>query len=301
MRMIGPSRRQRCLGFTLIELAIIMAISGILLSGYLRYYSVQMEKQRIETTKKRMEELREALTTYALMHHRLPCPASPSGTNSVTNHDGTPVDPCSPDVKQAPDGVIVHIDPNSQDQAQHIWIGVVPTHDLRLGDEQGQDAWGDKFTYAVTRRLTFPFGMAGNPPPFGTIAVEDGTGRSVLDQPNSARYVIVSHGPTGAGAWTPQGVRKPCSETTADSVNCNDGGTFVAAPFSQKPGPTFYDDFVIYDNAAAGGTLLDHLAVCNGRQAFYRPDAPIVDPDGCTQPVNVWPRPPSATASGAIP
>jgi prepilin-type N-terminal cleavage/methylation domain-containing protein len=283
-------RQKRHCGFSLIELAIVIAIIGLLAGAFLQFYSIQIGKRRFEVTKSRLEDLRVALTLYAATHERLPCPASPMGAmRPALGKDGRDADPCAPDALKPPEGVIAYrSDPLSDDQSLQVWIGIVPTQELRLGHDQEIDGWGNAFTYAVSRRLTVPQAMRGNPLPPGIISVVDEKGRNVLDEPNTGRYVIVSHGPSGAGAWTVQGGQKPCQPGTGDFMNCNGGGVFVIAPFSPKPGPTFYDDILIHDDASAGGSLLDRMAVCNSRRAFYIPAAPDADRDGCSPQQNLW-------------
>jgi prepilin-type N-terminal cleavage/methylation domain-containing protein len=278
-------------GFSLIELAIVITIIGILLAGFLQFYSVLVQKQRYDLTKQRLREIRTALTVYAITHERLPCPASPSGATVPPAQDrggAAPADDCAPDAKPPEDIIVDSSDPHSQDQDQQIWIGILPTRALRLDGDQGRDAWGDEFTYAVSRRLTLPQGMRGNPLPTGNISVVDENGRNALDQPDTGRYVVVSHGPTGAGAWTPQGGRKPCQKDTLDAANCNGGTIFVVAPFSTKPGKMFYDDIVIHDDPNSGGNLLDRIAICIAKMAFYLPSDPRADQDGCKGRTNVW-------------
>lgn len=274
----------------MIEIAIVIAISGLLLTGFLEFYSVQMQKQRFETTKHRLEDLRVALTLYSATYERLPCPASPLGARvSARGIDGKDADPCASDVQTPPEGVVAYnSDPGRMDPSRQVWIGVIPTQALRLDGDQGTDGWGNSFTYAVSRSLTFPQGMRGNPLPPGIISVVDEKGQNVLDKPDTGRYVIVSHGPSGAGAWTMQGGHKPCQPGTGDFKNCNGGGVFVIAPFSRKPGPTFYDDIVIHDDANAGGSLLDRIAVCTVQRAFYVPASPDADRDGCSHQINLW-------------
>lgn len=98
------------------------------------------------------------------------------------------------------------------------------------------------------------------------------------------RYVIISHGPSGGGAWTQQGGRKPCEPGTLAFENCSGNAAFVAAPFSPKPGPTFFDNIVIYDNQNAGGTIIDRVVVCSAKFGFYIPASPHADQDGCVLP-----------------
>jgi type II secretory pathway pseudopilin PulG len=270
----------RSSGFSLVEIAIVIAIGSLLMIGFLRYYSVQVEKRHFDITKSRMDEVRQALTLYAMTHERLPCPASPEvATEPLATPDGKAADSCAPDVKAPPTGVIVHNPDKGPDQ--QVWIGLVPTRDLRLDGDDGRDGWGDQFTYAVSRPLTFPLGMRGNPMPYGNITVVDQTGASLLDKPNSGRYVIVSHGPSGGGAWTVQGGRRPCQPGTLAFENCSGDAAFVMAPFSLTPGPTFFDNIVVYDNQNAGGKLVDRILVCSARYGFYIPNSPNADQDGC--------------------
>ena len=261
-------------------------ISGILFSSFLQLYSQLQEKQRIETTKTRMEALRVALTDYVVTHDRLPCPASPAGLPASANND----DPCAPDAKP-PQGVIAatigkHVMGGNREL--EVWIGVVPTRELRLGGDMRRDGWGNDFTYAVSRRLTFPKGMVGNPVPTGIISVVDENGNSVLDKPDTGRYVIISHGPTGDGGWTAQGVRTACPAGTLAGANCKDNGVFVAAPFSRAPGPAYYDHFLIYDGPDAGGSLISRIAACNLKKAFYIPTAAGADEEGCFRDIGLW-------------
>lgn len=231
------------------------------------------------------------LTLYSATYERLPCPASPLEARlSAPSRNNTTADPCAADVQKPPDGVVAYnSDPGTTDDpSSQVWIGVIPTQALRLDSDQGTDGWGNFFTYAVSRGLTLPQGMRGNPLPSGIISVVDENGRNVLDKPNTGRYVIVSHGPSGAGAWNAQGSRKACEPDTADFKNCNGGGVFVIAPFSKKPGPTFYDDVVIHDDTNAGGSLLDRIAVCTVQRAFYVPSSPDADQDGCSHQINLW-------------
>jgi len=70
-------------GFSLIELSIVMAISGVLLAGALQVYSVTQQKKQYDTTKQRLSDIRTALTFYVITPGNLPCPASPSGDYSA--------------------------------------------------------------------------------------------------------------------------------------------------------------------------------------------------------------------------
>lgn len=263
-------------GFSLIELCIVMTIAGILMSGFLQFYSVSQQEKRYDTTKERLRDIRTALTLYVISHGNLPCPASPSGDYSADQCAKVNAEPM-PGVER------YNTNPTRlpKSNLDDVWTGLLPMKELRFDREQIRDGWGNQFTYAVSRRLTLPSGMKGNPLPLGIISVVDENGSNALDKADTGRYVVISHGPTGAGAWMPAGGRKPCTENTLDGKNCLGTNVIVVTPTSEQQGKNFYDDIVIHDDQNAGGPLLGSLAICGAKEGFYSPSNPYADRDGC--------------------
>ena len=74
-------------GFTLIEMAIVMLIIGLLLGGLLMPLSEQVNHERYRETEKQLNSVREALMGFALDQQRLPCPD--------TTGDGVEDSPCA--------------------------------------------------------------------------------------------------------------------------------------------------------------------------------------------------------------
>ena len=80
-------------GFTLVEMAIVLLIMGLLLGGGLSVLSVQIEQQKFKDTQKILEDAKDALVGFAIANGRLPCPAtaaslgveSPAGGGVCTN------------------------------------------------------------------------------------------------------------------------------------------------------------------------------------------------------------------------
>ena len=66
-------------GFSLIEVAVVLAILGLVLGSTLFSLSAQFENRSRADTERRLEHARELLLSYALVHGRLPCPAVASG------------------------------------------------------------------------------------------------------------------------------------------------------------------------------------------------------------------------------
>jgi len=66
----------RAAGFTLIEMAMVLVIMGLLLGGGLSVLRTQIEQQRIRETQKILDDAKEALLGFAAINGRLPCPAT---------------------------------------------------------------------------------------------------------------------------------------------------------------------------------------------------------------------------------
>ncbi len=127
----GPSCQA---GFTLVEMAIVLAIVGLLLGGLLSTLSAQMESQHINETRKQLSEIQQALTGYAIINGRLPCPATSTsnGTESFAVGGNAANGNCS-----------------------NFYNGYAPAATLGITSVNAQglaiDAWGNPIRYAVTQ------------------------------------------------------------------------------------------------------------------------------------------------------
>jgi prepilin-type N-terminal cleavage/methylation domain-containing protein len=79
-------------GFSLVEMAIVLAIVALLMAGLLPTLSGQIEQGRRTETRKLLDEIQQALVGYALINGSLPCPTNPATQNnpSDTNNYGVP-------------------------------------------------------------------------------------------------------------------------------------------------------------------------------------------------------------------
>ena len=121
-------------GFTLIEMAIVLLIITLLLSGLLVPLSTQVEQRKIAETQKTLEEIKEALLGFAIANGRLPCPAiaTSSGVEDpLPPSTSTTIKSCT----SALSGFV-----------PAVTLGISPT------DDQGFaiDGWGHRIRYAVT-------------------------------------------------------------------------------------------------------------------------------------------------------
>jgi len=83
-------------GFTLVEMAIVLVIIGLMLGGLLMPLSTQMDQRKISETQKVLDEISQALIGFTIVNGRLPCPAtaasagieSPPGGGVCASPDG---------------------------------------------------------------------------------------------------------------------------------------------------------------------------------------------------------------------
>ena len=77
-------------GFSLVEMAIVLAIVTLLMAGLLPTLSGQIEQGRRTETRKLLDEIQQALVGYTIINGRLPCPTNPATQNNPadTNNYG---------------------------------------------------------------------------------------------------------------------------------------------------------------------------------------------------------------------
>jgi len=119
-------------GFTLVEMAVVMAIVALLLGGLVVTVSAQIDLQRTSETRATLENIREALIGFAAANGRLPCPASAT-SNGLEGFSvgGTALN----------------------GQCSNFYNGFVPAATLGVTPTDASgfvlDGWGNRIRYAV--------------------------------------------------------------------------------------------------------------------------------------------------------
>jgi prepilin-type N-terminal cleavage/methylation domain-containing protein len=128
-------------GFSLIEIAIVLGILGLLFALFAGVSANQISQHRRELTRNRLANIDLALTLFVSQYKRLPCPADGKLASSAANagqENPLPAPPASQPANCTP-GTGTN---NQQD-------GVVPWAALGLTASDIEDGWGGRFTYRV--------------------------------------------------------------------------------------------------------------------------------------------------------
>ncbi|ABC20926.1 hypothetical protein [Rhodospirillum rubrum] len=190
-------------GGALIEIALALALIGLVLAAGLRLLPAWIEGTRRQATLARMARVDLALLAHLERTGSLPCPAE--AENSQTPGAGGACGPAAP-------GRALFV------------VGTVPWAPLGLMPTDTIDGWGNRLTYAaslslVTTALSLDETRFGDSAAQGAIPVlgADPTIRpAALDR---AALALISAGPNGAGAITRAGGRRPAATNPAEAAN----------------------------------------------------------------------------------
>jgi len=193
-------------GFTLIEMAIVLLVIGLLLGGLLTPLSTKIEHERYKGSRSELEKVINSLMGYAVVNRRLPC--------SDTNGDGV-----EDNVGTA----------NCSDE------GTVPWVTLGAGKE---DAWGHSIRYRVDLFFsTSPIGDPANTVS-GLTIVDSGGVALTPANPDAPVVIIFSCGNDGL----PNGGND--ANGTDDSATCENPGTPDLIYLQDLPDANFDDTLI---------------------------------------------------------
>lgn len=137
-------------GFSLIEMALVLAIIGFVLGGMLLTLSAQTSQHNIDETQNRLRQARDALIGFAIVNGRLPCPATAS-SNGV----------------ESPAGGGTCSSPVYGGFLPAVTLGFQPVN----GNGYAVDAWNNPIRYAVTQTVAAGTCTGStSPPPFTSAA-----------------------------------------------------------------------------------------------------------------------------------
>ncbi len=227
-------------GFTLIQMAILVLILGLMFGAAASQYGIYERQNYINATKERMDVVQQAIKNYFNTNGigHLPCPADPTAAPATANYGRGN---CATAGVKSVNGYVAALGGGNTNPSgglgPPVLIGAVPVKDLGLANEYMAEPSGNLFWYAVTKQLTTAASYTAVMTPYstaiaagssclancpGSIEIWDpditplhppnltdpDTITGTYDQKNAlALYVLVSPGKDGFGSYNLNGVR----------------------------------------------------------------------------------------------
>jgi prepilin-type N-terminal cleavage/methylation domain-containing protein len=246
--------KSRSFGFTLVEMAMVLLIIGLILGGLLPTISTQQEQQRINETRKELSEIQQALIGFAVINGRLPCPAQASLASDQPNAgmETSKGNTCGCLSASGSNDTVANAGASNVACTNTSVTGVIPWVTLGIRET---DAWDHRFTYRVATRFadqiaagTTDCAPALSTPPLASsfalcspgvpdvVSAASGGVAVATDVPG----IVVSHGKNGLGAYRSDGSQIP-GATGDEAENSDNNNTFVDHSYASS-----YDDLVTW-------------------------------------------------------
>jgi prepilin-type N-terminal cleavage/methylation domain-containing protein len=238
-------------GFTLVELAVVVLLIGMIASIGVVSLKAQLASAAISATQKKQDTIKDALIAYLAQNKRLPCPAT---INTGLESRATANTPASCTGN----------------------FGYLPYATLNLPKSAALDGWDNFFSYAVSPQWTLSsstaspiaggtfsnvFSQAFSVSISGAITVSNripSTSATTTPITSNAVIVLVSHGKNGLGAYTSKGTNNIAPVSTTDEYANAPVSTWSLPPtffqrdYTDVDVPTYgaFDDGVQWFSAA---------------------------------------------------
>lgn len=210
------------MGFSLVELAIVLIVVSLLLVALMGPLAAQQEQKAIMDTKRQMDEAKEALFGFLVSNGRLPCPADPALDTANVNAGVERAGGCAAVANS---------------------IGVLPWRTLGLRET---DAWNHRYTYRVAAAFANA-APAITMASVGDIDVRtDAAATTPIVNVTEATALLVSHGRHAEGAWATNGVKITDSTDVDEAENSNGDQRFVDHSNTAAVPNSPYDDLVMW-------------------------------------------------------
>lgn len=223
-------------GFTLIELAVVLVIVGILLGGFIGTFAARVDTTRVHNTEKEMEEIKQVLMAYAFTQTppHLPCPDVDDPPDGIENRSTVTPFQC----KLSPTGK----------------MGVVPWLTLGLAYD---DSWGMRYSYWAGVNYSKGTGFNLSTDNSGLATIETRVGNTKENMVINAVAVILSHGKNGYGGIDSNDNTRafPAAGTFVDeqgNIDVDTDSDFMSRPPTDQQAATVggeFDDIITWINS----------------------------------------------------
>lgn len=266
-------------GFTTIEIAIVLLISGLIFVMLMNLYTKFTSRQAYHQTIENMDMVDKALTGFKSEKGYFPCPADPTlppnhpdyGVATNCASFATTVNgQCSPTTRPRliSDGSLSNVICTNVETREvfpgegpeYVLIGILPfrtlsqTPDLTapLPEYATFDGYGNRLTYVVTERMADQIYSVENPVGvnWGAIPIFDENNRMITDPASNVYYLLISHGEDEKGAYSEFGIQVE---------NCLGGLSVPPTPGLDNP-----------DDPSYSGDLSMQIENCDQHDGVFR-------------------------------
>ncbi|TNC96998.1 MAG: hypothetical protein FD121_970 [Gallionellaceae bacterium] len=187
-----PSLNSHKLGFSLVEMAIVLTIVGLLMATMLPSLTAQLEQQRRSEAKKQLADIQQALLGFAIMNKKFPCAIIPGTNEANPSHANYGQAPTSCSSSPASEGYlpwktlgVPEIDPwgSKRNNSSDPWTG------------HGYWAYRVDRNFASTITMSTGFGTCGGSPTSDCLVIQDSSGAALNNSTERPIAVIFSTGP----------------------------------------------------------------------------------------------------------
>lgn len=262
--MKSQAMQTRMRGYTLIEMAIVISVVGVVLASGVAAYNLYHKNQIQITTLSNANRVVNALGHFLVQNGRYPCPARMDvardhpeyGMETDCGDASLAVGNCANGLCIEQGERLVNINPNpgpATNITPRVRRGAVPFRILGLPEAAAEDGNKMRMYYAVTENLT---NNATYRKDAGGISVLNENNVSLVSPNSSAHFVVFSVGDDRRGAVTRYGqMNRPCADPAAasDGMNCHTSTTaphnlarYRVAEHSTAEGAAHYDDYIRY-------------------------------------------------------
>ncbi len=251
LRNLWAAKKERN-GFTLIEMAVVIMVVGLLISAFAPIYTLHLKKKAMDDTNLDIATISTAIGNFRTLHGRYPCPASLTAQRGDVNY-GHETD-CE-DISVAPgspltNGVIIQqnirtIPPSVTPETLRVRVGAVPFRELNLQEDQSIDGYNNRITYVVTEGLAISNTFKAD---HGGIDILNDQSQSAITPQASAHFLVLSYGENSAGAFTRSGVQLACPASGLENTNCAGGAnaTYRTSQGDSSATDSHFDDALVY-------------------------------------------------------
>ena len=224
---------ERQSGFTLIEIAVVLVIVGILVGSFIETFANRIETTRISQTEEELQDIKQALMAYAYARPApntyLPCPDT----------DGDGVE------NRLPGG----------DCSAGLAIGTLPWRDLGFARE---DAWATRYSYWVNLDFSRPAGFdLTTDNNINSAQIQTRINDNPVTIAVNAVAIVFSHGKNGLGGVSSEGVNRPALPALGngfdDEIENQNGDNVFMSRYRTEEGVATaggaFDDILIWINA----------------------------------------------------